>query len=497
VGFDGDTKGAFSHPHRPKETVVSDRPEWFEVAFGSHYVEVYARRDARAAWIEVDFARTHLGLEAGDRVLDLCCGPGHHLAALRACGIVGVGVDLSRELLRLASRRGPVARADMRQVPYAGPFTAVLSFFTSFGYFDDCGNELALAETSRLLSPGGGFLVDYLNPPLVRRTLAPDTSREVSGRAIRERRWIEGDPPRVFKEVEVTPPSGERVCYTESVRLYEEPELREMLCSAGLAVTGVHGDFDGSAYAPDSPRMIVVGRKSAPPGSALTGRRREGQAARRHWKGGRRMFMQISVGGDRNFAYLFGANGVAAAVDPLDPGQVERAARAAGVEIRYIVNTHGHYDHADGNDELKRRTGAAVVVHEAAAISKDIAVHGGERFELGGAEFEILATPGHTPDSVCVLWDGRLVTGDTLFVGKVGGTDLGEGARQEYESLHRVIGSLPDQTEVWPGHDVGVEPGSTVGLEKETNPFYLQPDLESFVALKRNWAEYKREHGIR
>ena len=79
---------------------------------------------------------------------------------------------------------------------------------------------------------------------------------------------------------------------------------------------------------------------------------------------------------------------------------------------------------------------------------------------------------------------------------KVGGTGLGADARAEYESLHEVIAKLPDDTEVWPGHDVGVDPSSTVGREKETNPFYLQPDIDSFVDLKRNWAEYKREHGI-
>ncbi len=95
-----------------------------------------------------------------------------------------------------------------------------------------------------------------------------------------------------------------------------------------------------------------------------------------------------------------------------------------------------------------------------------------------------------------MLWEGKLITGDTLFVGKVGGTGLGEDARLEFESLHEVIAKLPDETEVWPGHDVGVAPSSTVGRERKTNPFYLQPDLESFVDLKRNWTEYKRKHGI-
>ena len=91
---------------------------------------------------------------------------------------------------------------------------------------------------------------------------------------------------------------------------------------------------------------------------------------------------------------------------------------------------------------------------------------------------------------------GKLVTGDTLFVGKVGGTDYGAGARAEYDSLHRKLMVLPDETEVWPGHDVGVAPRSTIGHEKRTNPFLRCEDFAAFVELKRNWLEYKRRHGI-
>ncbi len=208
------------------------------------------------------------------------------------------------------------------------------------------------------------------------------------------------------------------------------------------------------------------------------------------------MFKQLPAGGDRNFAYLFADGAEAAVVDPAGPDVVLEAVEKAGVEVRYIVATHGHGDHTWGNEETARRTGAEVIAHEKAPIRKDVAVKGGETFPLGKTEFRILHTPGHTEDSICVLWEGRLVSGDTLFVGKVGGTDFGEGARAEYRSLHEVLAPLPDDTEVWPGHDYGVEPSSTVGREKETNPFYLRPDFESFVELKKNWLQYKAEHGI-
>lgn len=89
-----------------------------------------------------------------------------------------------------------------------------------------------------------------------------------------------------------------------------------------------------------------------------------------------------------------------------------------------------------------------------------------------------------------------LFTGDTLFVGKVGGTDFGALVAEEYHSLHEKLMTLPENTRVFPGHDYGIAPHSTIGNEKKTNPFILQPDLDAFIDLKRNWAEYKRKHGI-
>jgi glyoxylase-like metal-dependent hydrolase (beta-lactamase superfamily II) len=120
----------------------------------------------------------------------------------------------------------------------------------------------------------------------------------------------------------------------------------------------------------------------------------------------------------------------------------------------------------------------------------------GATFPLGDLEIEILHTPGHTPDAICLYVGDAVFTGDTLFVGKVGGTDFGQGARAEYASLHEKLMALPEDTRVFPGHDYGTSAQSTIGAEKETNPFLVQPDFESFVDLKKNWDAYKREHGI-
>jgi hydroxyacylglutathione hydrolase len=115
---------------------------------------------------------------------------------------------------------------------------------------------------------------------------------------------------------------------------------------------------------------------------------------------------------------------------------------------------------------------------------------------LGNLEITILHTPGHTSDAICFYIGDAVFTGDTLFVGKVGGTDFGAGAQAEYDSLRQKLLALPGGTRVFPGHDVGVAPESTIAHEQETNPFLVQPDFESFLHLKRTWAAYKKEHGI-
>jgi hypothetical protein len=90
-----------------------------------------------------------------------------------------------------------------------------------------------------------------------------------------------------------------------------------------------------------------------------------------------------------------------------------------------------------------------------------------------------------------------LISGDLLFVGKVGGTRTDEDARVEWHSLQRVLTSFPDAATVWPGHDYGVRPSSTIALEKQTNPFLLCPDVDAFLKLKREWPSFKSTHGLK
>jgi glyoxylase-like metal-dependent hydrolase (beta-lactamase superfamily II) len=209
------------------------------------------------------------------------------------------------------------------------------------------------------------------------------------------------------------------------------------------------------------------------------------------------IFEQIPIGGDRNFAYFIGdeQSKLAAVVDPAyNPQRLIDIAQQHRMTITFVLNTHSHSDHSNGNDFVLKQTGAKLVGK--GVSSPGIDALDGSQLPLGSLSLEVIHTPGHTDDSICLLVQNKLITGDTLFVGKVGGTGFGDDARQEYDALHHKLMVLPDDVEVYPGHDYGVAPTSTIGNEKKTNPFILRDSFESFLDLKKNWLEYKREHGI-
>jgi glyoxylase-like metal-dependent hydrolase (beta-lactamase superfamily II) len=208
---------------------------------------------------------------------------------------------------------------------------------------------------------------------------------------------------------------------------------------------------------------------------------------------------QFRTGGDRNFGYLAvdEERSDAMVIDAsYNPGMITGYAAEHGITIRYVFSTHGHDDHCNGNAEMERLTGVRPFLYGDICPVTGIRVEDGAVFPLGSLEVHVLHTPGHTGDSVCIHAGNAVFTGDTLFVGKVGGTGTEEYARQEYDSLHGKLLRLKGDTLVYPGHDYGTEPVSTIEKEKNSNPFLLQPDFKSFLDLKRNWAAYKKAHGI-
>ena len=194
---------------------------------------------------------------------------------------------------------------------------------------------------------------------------------------------------------------------------------------------------------------------------------------------------QFCLGGYLNFTYLVadGERGDAVVIDPsygIDP--VLRAIDTRGVHVRYILNTHSHADHIAGNEEVRQRTGAKVVAHKVVPFRPDLAVSDGDEIAAGRLRVHVLHTPGHTKDSVLYLFEGHVATGDTLFVGECGRTDLPGGDSGEmYDSLFGRIVHLDDALVVLPGHDYGVTPTSTIGREKAEN-YVLEPRTrEEFV----------------
>ena len=198
---------------------------------------------------------------------------------------------------------------------------------------------------------------------------------------------------------------------------------------------------------------------------------------------------QFRIGPYLNFTYLVAEadGGDAVVIDPsfgVEP--VLTAIDARGVHVRYILNTHSHTDHVAGNQDVRDRTGAKVVAHRVAPLHQDVSVDDGDAFHAGRLRFEVLHTPGHTKDSVLYLFEGQLATGDTLFVGECGRTDLPGGDPEEmYDSLHRRILALDDALVVLPGHDYGATPTSTIGREKQENYTLLPRTKDEFVKFLR------------
>lgn len=207
---------------------------------------------------------------------------------------------------------------------------------------------------------------------------------------------------------------------------------------------------------------------------------------------------QIETGGDRNFGYLIGdvSHREAAIIDPsYMPRRFLEAAAKPGLKITYVIGTHGHNDHTKGMAEIRKRTGAKSIRHKSSRGRPDIRVFDKDELRVGSLTLKVIHTPGHTPDSMCILVEDKLITGDTLFVGKVGGTKTRNMAKKEFDSLQRLT-ALDGSVEVYPGHDFGVSPKSTIEHERETNPFLTCSDFEEFIYLKDNWEAYKLEHGI-
>jgi hydroxyacylglutathione hydrolase len=214
------------------------------------------------------------------------------------------------------------------------------------------------------------------------------------------------------------------------------------------------------------------------------------------------IFEQIRTGGDRNFGYLLADREARQAV-LIDPSYapevlVERALEQH-LQVTFIVNTHGHADHTNGNDKAVELTRAPVAGHRGLPVRPDVPLADGQELAVGALRLRFMEVPGHADDHLVVYeptYD-LLITGDLLFVGKIGGTRSDVDARAEWDSLQRMLRAVPDTATVWPGHDYGVRPSSTIAWERKTNPFLLCQDQAALLRLKAEWPDFKKQHGLK
>jgi glyoxylase-like metal-dependent hydrolase (beta-lactamase superfamily II) len=157
------------------------------------------------------------------------------------------------------------------------------------------------------------------------------------------------------------------------------------------------------------------------------------------------------------------------------------------ISAKYIINTHTHFDHVLGNDQVAEITKAAIIQHEKSTLKKDRSVREGEIINVGQVELEVLHTPGHSEDSICLIVDKEdIITGDTLFVGNIGRVDLpGSSPDSMYDSLSR-IAKLEDSLVVYPGHNYGMTPTSTILNERTSNPMLNFKSKEAFLKYMIN-----------
>ena len=220
------------------------------------------------------------------------------------------------------------------------------------------------------------------------------------------------------------------------------------------------------------------------------------------------MFFRQLLAKDATLSYFFGCGSCHAgvAVDPVlgdEQWFIDEAAKQ-DVKITHVIDTHVHADHFSGGRALAEKTGAKYCLHESNSSRVNYpfeSLHDGQRIEVGNVWVDVLHTPGHTPDSICLLVTDKrrtetpwfVLTGDTLFVGSAGRPDLAgketEMAGQIYDSVHQKLLTLPAEVELYPGHTSGSacgagmsgKPTSTIGYEKRWNPM-LSLDRAGFVA---------------
>jgi glyoxylase-like metal-dependent hydrolase (beta-lactamase superfamily II)/rhodanese-related sulfurtransferase len=202
------------------------------------------------------------------------------------------------------------------------------------------------------------------------------------------------------------------------------------------------------------------------------------------------LFEQIATGGCQSYLVGCAETCAAAVIDP-EASQVDRYLALAardGLRIRYIIDTHTHADHFSATRELARQLQVPIVMHRASpAPMVDMRVDDGEMIVVGKLRLQVLHTPGHTSDSMCLVAEDRVFSGDTLLIGATGRTDLPTGDPEAlYDSLFNRVLRLDPALKLYPAHDYKGRSHSTIGQEAAENPRLVKQDRGAFVEMMRN-----------
>lgn len=202
------------------------------------------------------------------------------------------------------------------------------------------------------------------------------------------------------------------------------------------------------------------------------------------------IFEQIVTGGCRSYLVGCAETCAAAVIDP-EVGQIDRYLALAardGLRIRFVIDTHTHADHFSGTRQLARQLDVPMVMHRASpAPIVDMRVDDGEMVMVGKLRLRVLHTPGHTSDSMCLVAEDRLFSGDTLLIGATGRTDLPGGDPEAlYDSLFNHVLRLDQALQVYPAHEYKGRSNSTIGREVAENPRLLRQDRPAFVHMMRS-----------
>ena len=247
---------------------------WYVNFFGDDYLDIYRHTfTAERAEKEVAFAAQALRLTASARVLDLCCGPGRHSVLLAKRGYRVTGLDLSQSYLDLArraaaDRQTPIdtVLADMREIPFADHFDAVINMYSSFGYLESEAEDLKVLESiSRSLRRGGRLLLDMLNREwAVANYIQNDWHAAPDGTLYVEHRALDLESSRMRVQFVIVGPNGSRRDSPgHDIRLYTLTEMNRLLERAGFAGIEAYGGFDGEKYGIETRRMVLCAAKDA------------------------------------------------------------------------------------------------------------------------------------------------------------------------------------------------------------------------------------------